>query len=410
MSAELSGAITVVGDAAPDRFDVLAYPVDSDNAVARGQVTGDGRFTVAGVAPGRYRLQADTWRGRGFGTLWWPGTHDPAQATVFTVADDGPVAVPTMTVPVGAVEGRITSQGGEPVKRAPVFLDATYGRPGSGPADLERASTGSDGRYRFATVIGGGYKVGTGMRFSDDEDTVVTQWLPGRWVRARADTVAVEAGQTTVVDQRQLPLPRAAVVSGRLTVTGGASATEFAVWPVDHYAWRGPVAADGSFELSPLPPGEYQFSVSSGNAAAWLPGGGLHRPTEWLTIDAGEHRVLDPLHLSVGRISGRLTTRTAGVPPYGAHALLHRVAPDGSTDPAVPLTRQARVADDDGNFDFAAVAPGRYKISVRLRGGPTAKPHQWVPGRRTPTDARVFTVGIGDHLIVPDEVVLPRKP
>ncbi|MCW5964167.1 MAG: carboxypeptidase regulatory-like domain-containing protein [Bryobacterales bacterium] len=120
---------------------------------------------------------------------------------------------------------------------------------------------------------------------------------------------------------------------------------------------------DGRFEIYPLPPGRYQLDVAHPQqwyvAEATLAGQDLLTGTANLRAGEGDLLLRVALRDGAGSINGRLPVEK----PSGKPACFLRLFPVADRTGDSPHMRQKYCAPD-GTFEFAAVAPNRYKMLV----------------------------------------------
>lgn len=111
-----------------------------------------------------------------------------------------------------------------------------------------------------------------------------------------------------------------------------------------------------------------------------------------------------------GRVSGRVMD-TQGVP---VSRIIVNVLPVEEVEKETPNMSYAQ-ADEEGNFKFEALPPGRYLIGVRLskypqQGDPTnAFPRMYYPGVDTAAQAEAIIIGRGEHIKNFELRLLPRR-
>jgi hypothetical protein len=168
----------------------------SDGSTAATAFTNpNGLFTVAGLAPGSYRLkyaQASAPDGTaGYATQWSGNKPTLALATAVNVTLDQRRTINTVVLARGArIAGIVTAAEASTKKLAGLRVEAI--RDG---VDTQYAVTDSTGRYVIGRLPAGSYK----LRFSDtappSATSRVTRWWTGQTTPAAAKAVPVSAGQ-----------------------------------------------------------------------------------------------------------------------------------------------------------------------------------------------------------------------
>jgi protocatechuate 3,4-dioxygenase beta subunit len=255
------------------------------------RVTADdaGRFEFTNLPAGRYNLSA----GRpGFVTLQYGGIWSPATSTAIdagktlTLADAEVLSDVDFSLPRGGViTGRITDEFGTPVTGVLVRVERyQYGPGGRRLAGFAfglvqsplALATNDMGEYRIFGLMPGEYVVSAHLRSSalttgtagarDASEGFLPTYFPGTAAATEAQAVRVAAGTETVADFRMVP-GRMLRISGTAVNSSGQPArglnvflaTETATWSAQDNG--GPVAADGSFSIGNVPPGDYTLRV-----------------------------------------------------------------------------------------------------------------------------------------------------
>lgn len=137
-----------------------ADPADPGLSTSLAQVAADGRFTIAGVAPGAYRvtlLSPTAWRPKSFIVA-----GRDALDFLLTVDANQPVTDGTLTVTTRAssLSGSLVDAAGRPVTAYTIVLfpdDPAYWTPGSRRIQATRPST--SGRFTLSNLPAGAYRL-----------------------------------------------------------------------------------------------------------------------------------------------------------------------------------------------------------------------------------------------------------
>ena len=310
-----------------------------------------GRYLIAGITPGPYRVAATK-----IGML--PGEHGQQRAgqpgTIVTLRDRQRLDDVNVSLRRGAsIEGLVTDRDGEPLEGVPVHawrLDYRNGRPITEAVGRVRR-TDDRGRYRVHSLQTGTYYVVA----SDDQTTADTTesimrapraYYPGTDTLPLATPVYVDVGVDAAgVDMAFAP-PRTVRVSGRATNANGdplnrpvaliGSTRSGLPAPAAQMA----VMSGWNFEFPHVPPGEYVIQ-----ALHYLGDvGDGQLPSEFSSqaISVGEQDVPNVLlRTSAGStVTGRIMMEGGGRPfnfvPSGNWLTVAAFDPDFEPAPTLP--------------------------------------------------------------------------
>lgn len=282
-----------------------------------------GRFEIDGLAPGPYRLmlfQSETMIER-------------------TLDVDAPAEVDVPLPPAGTLRGRVVDAAtGAPVREFVFSVEPANPEPRTrGGQGVHRGETSDEGTFT-ATVPVGAYRVSagaTGYTPSDALEVHVTEKEPV------AISILLGRGVTIsgrVSDERGVPVADAQVmVIGDLERMRRRTAPR--VGP-----GQARTAADGTFTISGVEPGEAQLSV---HAAGYVP----FRKT----LEAEGTAMSVDARLSRGLSISGIVTR-GGKPVADAQVSAATAAVGGQ--------HQGAVSGEDGRFVLSGLVPSRYTISA----------------------------------------------
>lgn len=298
------------------------------------QADGTGRFAVPG-------LPADT--------LQLVARHDRAASRPLTVDTRDRAGHPDLLLTLDdgeLISGVVLDAAGRPAPDVAVFhVHDTRDDARATAAGVE--VTGEDGRFELHGLARG-------------ETYVLTAMRPGHFapisLAARSVGVRARAG-----DDLTIQLPGDGTIRGRVVMSDGAAP------PRDLRVRLGgtpqPVAADGRFEITGLPPERYALRVDARAVPELVRGG--------VVVTAGEVTDVGELRLTRGREVTGLVTDDGGRPVPGATVRFVPVGIQGQlTADTDPRGRFRRALPTDRDCDVSATAGDLgATTSVRLRAG-----------------------------------------
>ena len=238
---------TIVTDA---RINV--YAEDGFDPVAQTTTDAAGRFRVADLEAGRYKIQI----GLGGWSEWAPGRRAESDAAVYRiVAGRTTVANSVVTAP-GVITGRLLAATGGPAANVGVTAD---------DYDTARSwntTTAADGTYALRVPPGTNYVV-------TFRDGYFRQYAPHTVDQAQARHYTVRSGRTLRVDDRLLVAPS---LTGRLVDAAGAPVADARVRFLSDTAFELTTTtdADGRYRFDKLAAGTVRVSFrTTDNRVQW---------------------------------------------------------------------------------------------------------------------------------------------
>ncbi len=306
----------------------------------------------------------------------------------FGMVGAGPLAralKPDPTAPATSViRGRIVSTDGYPLAHAQVRLF-----PSTGPFPMRAIEADADGRFEFADVVAGTFRIGaakSGYTFPTEKDAIV----PGVPMLGSGPSVDVAAGE--VRDQVDVRLARLCTLAGEVFDELGEpiEGVSVQVLRVRYEAGRRRLVPAGSsrltddrghYRLFNLPPGQYVVSASIGAvgsadvpsyARSYFPGTSDPAQAQFTALDTSQETLgidITMVRTRTARIAGRVLD-AAGQPSTGGNLQL---MPSQRTSAVANVPDGARI-NADGLFEFPNVAPGQYVIHAeRGRSNPSTE-------------------------------------
>ncbi len=342
----------------------------------------DGRYALAGLRPGRYRLRAADCAARTSSgsaspaTTLWPGLPavivvQPGQVrtlTPITVLPASPMAgarggrrtagnPAAGSASTGGISGLVTG-GGHPLRGICALAYRVGG--GSGRS----AETSATGRYRITGLLPGRYQVQFSTEFScGNSGNWLSQWYPGittPFPAPKAAAIRVRAGKTAGgVDARLRP---GGEISGTVRARAGRPLSRICV-DVDGRVPGGYLLTElrsgrrGRYVLHSLFPGRYtvQFSIGCGNK-------GNYAPQWWRLAASAAHAT--PIRIKGAKI---VTKIDAALDPGAAISGTIR-AVNSAGQPLAGICVEATDREGDEFADADSAKNGRYRLDG-LAGG-----------------------------------------
>ena len=249
------------------------------------------------------------------------------------------------------MSGTVLDQGGQPLENVCVYLDGS-----------NEASTDANGDFMIGGVPVGFHQV----RYHDcrADPEYLDQWYEGHADQGSADPVEVLDQQDTALNTISMEL--GAGITGTITDDGASPLEDICVeaglgTPEDHVASTR-TAADGTYALAPLPPGDLfvYFHDCTGPASyigEWYDGQPNSDTATAIPLAAGEKAPGTDAALSAGTtISG--TVSDSGGSPL---ADIEVSVDDGVSNWDWTTT------DDSGNYTSSPLPAGEYRIHFRPR-------------------------------------------
>lgn len=253
LGSTIRGSVVVSGGRLTDAS-VTACPTSGVGLCGYGWTGSTGRYVIAGLAPGSYRLEVVDTGGR-YASGYYAATGftpDPAAATPLVVPPDS-VGI-DVVLPAGfRIGGRVTGPHGDPAARLTVDACSVTG------GWCRSAATLSDGTYTVIGLAEGGYQVS----FHDPLDRYASGYYgDGGYTAnpAAATTFSVGPDVTGV----NAALPGARRISGTVTGPGGVTLSGIHVTAcptsVAEFCGSAVTGPDGTYTVGGLVRGWYELA------------------------------------------------------------------------------------------------------------------------------------------------------
>jgi len=336
-----------------------------------------GRYTIFGLAPGRYVVEAQNCTG---GNL-----ANARHKSVVSVRAGHDTRNINLALPKGgSITGKITIRG----TRAPARGVCVVAR-NADPFGAGFAATGRDGRYRIIGLGAGSYRVAVVTAFGCESrrEFLAPASLPGR--------VRVAAGRVTRGVNGSVG--QGGSLTGLVTGPGGHAEPGMCIEVLTH---RGGLASftstarNGKYLVSGLAPGRYDVFLGdpgcsdgpTGLASQWYDGAASRSSATAVTVTADHVRAgVNAVLGTDGTISGSVTG-PASAPLTGICVS------------AVPVSRgdsTLYATSSQGTYTLAELPPGRYRVEFQSGCGLSGFKAQWWDASGSETQATVINVGAG---------------
>ena len=343
----------------------------------------DGTFTVKELQAARYRITVT--RG-GYLQLEYGQRRPGEQGRPVQLADGQVIEKVDFALPrMGAIAGRVTDENGEGIEGVSVYVMRSLYYEGQrklvpvggGPS----VRSDDEGNYRIPRLAPGTYQV---MATTRDTWTVVQSgqetvfgymptYHPGIANPAEARRVKVGLGeQVGAVDIALVP-GRAAKVSGIAMDSQGKPFTRVSlsteVRGLDFASFGGgpsaPVAADGTFTIRDVPPGEYSLQASTQSTGADTP---PEAALQTVHVAGTDIEGLVLTGSSGGTVTGRVVSEDGPIPATGVRVVVGEIYRNQSPPLLLGTFRAGRdsgVPQADGSFVANNVfGKARFQVTV----------------------------------------------
>ncbi|MSP11871.1 MAG: hypothetical protein EXR62_02820 [Chloroflexi bacterium] len=270
----LSGRVVLQESGAPVPNQVVdLLPVDGGRRIGA-QTDNNGNYRILGVAPGRYRAFAPP-DGRNYIPQFFDGTPEGGSASIIQIPSYVEIQHINFSLSRGgAVSGLVLDAvSGQPISNVVVaVLDPASGQQqGAGQTD-------ENGVYHAYGVPQGMYQVAV----LPDVRNYILQYWPHSVTPDQAQPVTVTLGAE--VGGINFALQQGGAITGRLVPLTGSGSLSRVIVTAEILAVGPPIAsvsaaADGSYSLVGLPPGQYKLKANStdgryynlflGNTSQW---------------------------------------------------------------------------------------------------------------------------------------------
>ena len=346
----------------------------------------DGTFVVKELIPGRYRITVT--RG-GYLRIEYGQRRPNEQGRPVELAEGQTLEKIDIALPrMSGISGRVTDESGEPIEGVSVYAMRSMfyeGRRKLVPVSGSSVQTDDEGEYRIPRLAPGSYQV---LASTKETWTVVDSagrevvfgymptYFPGVAAPADARRVDVELGTVVRSVDFQMVPGRAAKVSGiavdsrgrpfsRVTASEHVRGVGFASFRAGYSAQ---VAADGTFTIRDVPPGEYSLETSRYGAEA---DGPPEVALMTISVDGNDFDGVLLTGTNGGAVSGKIVSEDGTLPKLSSVSISVREQYRNQPPPlllgAFERNNQKTI-QDDGSFVVNHVF-GRARFQVTVPDG-----------------------------------------
>ena len=383
--ATLEGIVVRLGTHTPlNKVRVELRRAEGSELVGQASTREDGRFVIAGVAPGRYRLFAEL---RGFVRSEYGQQLPGRPGTVLTLEAGRTVSGLVVSVfPTAVITGRVVDPDREPVASSPIAaLRIVYDGGQFRVADTVRSTTSESGDYalwglqpgRYVLRIdyrptikkaGGGNAAAPVIAAEAAQEDYAPLFYPSTPEATHAWPIEVRAGGEVVPVNFEIAPTRGWRIRGRVfNAVKGEPASQVTVKLVPRDPGDLPLAIPNAASVHGEQ-GEFEFkSVASGSyilRASWKSAGKVFVVRQ--AVDVRDKDVEDVNLVIASGVNVEGTVRVDDAPRMRLEQLGVHLVSDEDSDVRVPLGGPNVRAD--GTFTLENVPENRYRI--RLVGVP----------------------------------------
>jgi hypothetical protein len=388
----MAGTVTAKAGGA-DLGGICVSVYTSDNSftlVGSTTTAGDGTYSISDLSSGNYDVEFSG--GCGYpgnvGQQWYDNQISQSSASAVTVTTGSTTSVNAALAIGGTITGTVTAAIGGAAQGG--MCVGAYAA-GDFLLPVASAVTASDGTYALTNLATGSYDVeftsgcGGSANFGQ-------QWYNGKSSESASTAIPVTTGVTTTSINAALTV--GGTISGTVTVASGVS--DFSGICVDAFApgdFLSPsgsttTAADGSYSLPNLAPGNYDVEFSAGCGISenvgqqWYNTKSSQSSANAVNVTAGASTSAINGTLSLGgTITGTVTAAAGGADVSGVCVVAF--APGD-----VQLSPASTTTASDGSYALTNLAPGTYQVEFTSGcGASVSYSTQWYSASPTAASA-----------------------
>jgi carboxypeptidase family protein len=392
--AAISGTVRAKTSAAAPAAGICVSAADQQGYDVGFAKTGkDGRYQIAGLGGGRYRLQFDP-TCDGFSSA----NYLPAQLSVTLATGRSRPATDVYLRPGAGIAGIIEGPAGQPVDSVCVTVN---------DKNRDYTFTDKEGRYSIVGVPPGSYTISFDTS-CDTSGSLAPQWYRDKPDTNSADLMKFSSGRVRKIDVALRP---GGTLTGVLTGSGGQPANHECIAissAPDALGSNGFVSGDftgrlGGYLVKNLPPGLYQISFDCADgryADQWFRGRPDSTSADYLAINAGATTTLDEKLALAGTIEGKVTNQ-AGRPLANICVLAAN-----SRNGLIFAQSNSQFTGGHGRYKIGQLTPGEYRVWFTDCGN-NRFGTQWYRASTSQSHARLVQVQAGKVTSAVNTVLAP---
>jgi hypothetical protein len=346
--------------------DFAGKPVDacvsvSDRDADYAFTNANGRYSITGVAPGRYAVGFEDCANSGsLAPQWYDNRPDSGSADLVTfTAGKIDRNINATLHPGGTLAGFLTTTSGRPISGECVAALSQDGSLAESGAAGDNTMSADNGRYVIGDLAPGLYQVA----FNCGLGRYASEWFRSQPDATTAEYVAIDPRVTTTVNEK---LDRAGIIKGKVTDKAGRPIPDICVNvasarngqlipPID----SGAITDHGRYQVGQLAPGRYLVQFTDCDAdvygTQWYRGRNGESFATPVTVRPGRATTgINGVLTAGGTISGRVTG-PEGKPAFNTCVFAY--------DPASMSFEGLAFTGSNGQYTVTGLSSGRYHLS-----------------------------------------------